>query len=97
MLGVKTGAFTSDSDLNQQISNAKLLQQAQQMVGKTGTYTGGMNPHSTGTAIVDGTTFSAEFTGSSSRTATTPARERATSSWSTLGCSRRLRPAPGSG
>jgi hypothetical protein len=63
MLGVDVGSIMNDGDLNQQIMNAKLLQEAQQLVGKTGTYTGPLNPHSQGTVIVDSTTYTAEFSG----------------------------------
>ena len=63
MLGVKTGNMASDSDLNQQIMNAQALQRAQQMIGKSGTYVGGLNPHSKGTVTVDGSDFPADFLG----------------------------------
>jgi uncharacterized protein DUF4157 len=63
MLGVKTGNMASDSDLNQQIMNAQALQRAQQMIGKTGIYVGGLNPHCKGTVTVDGSDFPADFLG----------------------------------
>ncbi len=65
MLGVDTGWYDSDSDLNAQIAHASDYRLAQGVIGKTGYYTGRVQPgtYSYGQATVDGMDFTAMLTG----------------------------------